>query len=158
MFMLRLITTGRHSTDGLITRAVPVAYAWGWNVNPRYGYYGYYFNPYPVYPSAAFWLTDYLVAQSLAASYQAQADAVAAAQANAGAPPDAAPLTPEVKNLISAEVARQVAIEKLERRPSNRPSGCRVHGLQRMMTDNIQHVFVVGRAWMWWTPMAPNAP
>jgi hypothetical protein len=127
--------------------AVPVAYAWGWNVNPWYGYYGYYFNPYPVYPSAAFWLTDYLVAQSLAASYQAQADAVAAAQANAGAPPDAAPLTPEVKNLISAEVARQVAIENAEAQAAQTaPPDAGSSGLQRMMTDNIQHVFVAGKS------------
>src|SRR5579875_1951933 len=39
----------------------PVPYAWGWAGNPWYGYYGAYFTPYPVYPSASVWLTDYLI-------------------------------------------------------------------------------------------------
>src|SRR6202035_5020983 len=39
----------------------PVYYGWGWGGAPWYGYYGGYFAPYPVYPSAAFWLTDYLI-------------------------------------------------------------------------------------------------
>ena len=55
----------------------PVPYAWGWGGNPWYGYYGAYFTPYPVYPSAAFWLTDYIIANSLQAAYNAQAAALA---------------------------------------------------------------------------------
>ncbi len=58
----------------------PVPYAWGWAGNPWYGYYGAYFTPYPVYPSASVWLTDYLISTSLAAAYQAQVDANIAAQ------------------------------------------------------------------------------
>jgi hypothetical protein len=50
----------------------PVYYGWGWGGAPWYGYYGPYFAPYPVYPSAAFWLTDYLLAASLQAAYAAQ--------------------------------------------------------------------------------------
>ena len=53
---------------------VPVVYpvaAWGWGAAPWYGYYGAYFAPYPVYPSAAYWLADYLVAASLANAYAA---------------------------------------------------------------------------------------
>ena len=34
----------------------PVAYGWGWGGSPWYGYYGAYFTPYPVYPSASVWL------------------------------------------------------------------------------------------------------
>lgn len=45
--------------------AVPVAFAWGWDVAPWYAPYGYYFSPYPVYPAPAFWLTDYAIASSL---------------------------------------------------------------------------------------------
>ncbi len=52
--------------------AVPIAYSWGWGAAPWYGYYGAYFAPYPVYPSAAFWLTDYLIATSLQAAYAAK--------------------------------------------------------------------------------------
>jgi hypothetical protein len=108
---------------------------WGWGGSPWYRSYGYYFAPYPVYPSAAFWLTDYLIAQNLQAAYAAQASAnanaaaananaaaananAAAAQAQAGAQQpqqtsDAqVTLTPEVKELISQEVQRQLAAQQ----------------------------------------------
>src|ERR1700761_6743402 len=49
----------------------PAPYAWGWGAAPWYGYYGAYFRPYPVYPSAAYWLTDYMVAASLQEAYAA---------------------------------------------------------------------------------------
>ncbi|HEV2381464.1 MAG TPA: hypothetical protein VG206_16920 [Terriglobia bacterium] len=121
--------------------AAPVYYgpaAWGWAGAPWYAYYG--FTPYPVYPSAAFWLTDYLLAANLQAAYAAQADANTAAvgqayasgvaagqaQAAASAPPDGgdasaqpAPgataqvqLTPQVKQMISDEVKVQLAAEQ----------------------------------------------
>ena len=54
----------------------PVAYGWGWGGAPWYGYYGAYYEPYPVYPSAAFWLTDFVIAASLQAAYEAQANAM----------------------------------------------------------------------------------
>jgi len=64
----------------------PVYYTWGWYGDPWYRPYGYYFAPYAVYPSADFWLTDYLIAENLRASYEAQAAANAdAAAANADA-------------------------------------------------------------------------
>ena len=50
----------------------PVAYGWGWGGAPWYGYYGPYFQPYPVYPTAAFWLADYLISANLQAAYAAQ--------------------------------------------------------------------------------------
>ena len=55
--------------------AAPVAWGWGWRAAPWYGYYGHYLNPYPVYSSAAFWLTDYVLAENLRAAYEAQAEA-----------------------------------------------------------------------------------
>ncbi|HLV85420.1 MAG TPA: hypothetical protein VKV39_00480 [Candidatus Sulfotelmatobacter sp.] len=57
----------------------PVYYGWGWGGAPWYGYYGGYFAPYPTYPSAAFWLTDYLIAANLQAAYAARAQAAAGA-------------------------------------------------------------------------------
>jgi len=112
----------------------PVYYGWGWGGAPWYGYYGGYFAPYPVYPSAAFWLTDYLIAANLQAAYQAQAAAnAAAAEAAAGnAPPNVPPeqqqpnggndaqaansgtvtLTPEVKAAIAEEVKAQLAAQQ----------------------------------------------
>ena len=56
---------------------------WGWG--PWYGYYGGYFAPYSVYPSAAFWLTDYVIAANLQAAYESRAEANAEARATIGA-------------------------------------------------------------------------
>lgn len=65
--------------------AAPVAYAgWGWAGNPWYGYYGFYFAPYPVYAGAAFWLTDYLIAAELQAAYAAGAAAAAGGAVQGG--------------------------------------------------------------------------
>jgi len=55
--------------------ATPVAFDWDWGAAPWYGYYGYYFSPASYYPSAAFWLTDFLLAANLQAAYDAQASA-----------------------------------------------------------------------------------
>src|SRR3984957_5555844 len=104
----------------------PVYYGWGWGGAPWHGYYGGYFAPYPVYPSAAFWLTDYLIAANLQAAYQAQA-AAAAGNAPPNAPPEQQPndgndaqaansgtvtLTPEVKAAIAEEVKAQLAAQQ----------------------------------------------
>jgi len=114
----------------------PVPYAWGWGGNPWYGYYGAYFTPYPVYPSAAFWLTDYIVAQSLQAAYVAQAAALS----------NPAPMTPDVKDLVAAEVKRQLALENAEAQNASKgadpdPASS---SIQRLLTDNTPHVFVAG--------------
>jgi hypothetical protein len=103
--------------------AAPVAYNWGWGAAPWYGYYGGYFAPAPVYPTAALWVTDYLLAANLQAAYEARA-----AEANAAAAADnegaansgggggggggAVALTPEVKQQIADEVRAQIAAEK----------------------------------------------
>jgi hypothetical protein len=132
----------------------PISFTWGFVGNPWYGYYGAYFTPFPVYPSASLWLTDYLVSQTLMAAYQANVAAAAAAQAAAAqAPPpppapDAVALTPEVKQLIAAEVQRQLALENQEATVAARheepdPASS---GIARMMSDNIQHVFIAGAA------------
>jgi hypothetical protein len=136
--------------------AVPVRYTWGFVGAPWYGYYGAYFTPYPVYPTASLWLTDYLVSQTLLAAYQANVAAAAAGQAAAAAAqapppppaPDAVALTPEVKQLIAAEVQRQLALENQEatlaaRHEEPDPASS---GVARMLSDNIQHVFIAGAA------------
>lgn len=125
----------------------PVSYTWGWAGNPWYGYYGYYFTPYPVYASASLWLTDYMISVSLAAAYQAQVDAQAAAIAAANsAPLDAAPLSPDVKDLISQEVQRQIALENAEAQTAaqNAEPDPGSSGIQRMLTDNVAHTFITG--------------
>jgi hypothetical protein len=125
----------------------PVPYAWGWEGAPWYGYYGVYFAPYPVYPSASYWLTDYLISTTLAAAYEARIAEAAQAQAQAQHP-DAVVLTPQVKDLISAEVQRQIAIENAESRPDaqNADPDPAMSGVQALLNDNIHHVFVAGRS------------
>ena len=127
--------------------AAPVAYSWGWGGAPWYGYYGYYFNPYPVYASAALWMTDYVISQNLQAAYaaQAQANANAAAAANAQAMGDYAgggqqaenagggdnagpALTPEVKQAIADEVRAQLEAEKAAASAPKQPAGAATSG------------------------------
>jgi hypothetical protein len=122
----------------------PVPYAWGWGVaTPWFGFYGGFFAPYPVYPSASIWLTDYLISQSLAANYAAQQ---AAAQQQQQLAADAAPLTPQVKDMIAEEVKRQIALENQEatQTAANGTPDPASSGIARELSDNIQHVFVAG--------------
>jgi hypothetical protein len=126
--------------------AAPIVYSWGWAGNPWYGYYGGYFAPYPVYPSAAYWLTDYLVSQSLVAAYQEQqADAQAAAAARI--PPGGSPvLDQQTKDMISEEVKRQIALENAEGQATsqNQDVDPASSGIARMLSDNQTHVFIAG--------------
>jgi hypothetical protein len=96
--------------------AAPVYYRWGWAGDPWYPYYGYYFAPYPYYPNASLWLTDYLLAENLRLAYEARANAEAEAAAaySQNSPPQETQvtLTPEVKQMIAAEVQRQLAEER----------------------------------------------
>lgn len=126
--------------------AAPVPYAWGWVGSPWAVYYGPYFTPYRVYPAAAFWLTDYMISASLAAEYQAQVDA-----ANGVAPqPYAAQfaaLSPDVKQAISEEVQRQIALENSEAQQAAQgvdpdPASS---SIVRSLQDGSPHVFVAGR-------------
>jgi hypothetical protein len=123
----------------------PVPYAWGWAANPWYGYYGYYFTPYPIYPSAAYWLTDYMIGASLAVVYQNQLEAATLAAQVGGPPPNAAPMTAEIKDMISAEVQRQIALENAEALAAQTSvPDAASSSIQRMLTDNVRHVFLIG--------------
>jgi hypothetical protein len=121
----------------------PVPYAWGWGGNPWYGYYGFYFNPYPVYAGPAFWLTDYLIATSLQAAYAAQAQANANAAAAAAAGPV---LTPDVKAQIAEEVKYDVQQENLaaQANSGNSQAAPADTGVAALMSDGRPHVFVAG--------------
>lgn len=148
--------------------AAPVYWGWGWGGAPWYGYYGAFFQPYPVYPAPAFWLTDYLLAASLQAAYAANQEAAAAgdegAAANGGGSDNlqasnggggAAPtaggqvtLTPEVKQAIAEEVKAELAAEKDEAASAAAPAPA--GGGQQASTDQVppaldpaQRTFVV---------------
>jgi hypothetical protein len=113
--------------------ASPVGYNWGWAGLPWYGFYGPYFAPWQVYPSPAFWLTDYMIGQTLSDAYQAGLqDGQAPAgddqggYADNGAGDQAGPtddsgdetyaptttaITPALKLAIEDEVQQQIAYE-----------------------------------------------
>jgi hypothetical protein len=84
-----------------------------------------------------------MISQSLAANYAAQQAAGAPPQA---LPPDAAPMTPDIKNLVAEEVKRQLALENQEAQvtAANNTPDPASSGIARMLGDNIQHVFVAG--------------
>ena len=102
--------------------AAPVAFAWGWAGDPRYGFYRGYFTPYPAYAEASLWLTDYVLAENLRAAYQAQLDGNGGnppppadsgdGSGGAAAPQTATGITPETKAAIAEEVKAQLAAEK----------------------------------------------
>ena len=91
--------------------------AWGWAGSPWYAYYGAYWAPYSVYPTASLWLTDYLIAANLQAAYQAQAEANAdsgalvPSQQRAEVTSSQTQLSPQVKQMIAEEVKAQLASE-----------------------------------------------
>jgi hypothetical protein len=125
--------------------AVPITYGWGWGGAPWFGFYGGYFTPYPVYASAALWLTDYVISQDLEAAYAAHQEAgeTDGAQIAAGGPPM---LSPDVKQQIADEVRNQLALENAEAQQTS--SGQDVDpgssGIARLLADGRPHVFVVG--------------
>jgi len=120
------------------------SYPWGWTGNRWYAHYGFYFAPYPAYSGPALWLTDYLLSSTLAAAYQGEVDAGLAApvQQNSGGPI----LTDDVKQLLSQEVLRQVALEKSEARTTaqNAEPDPHASGIDRLVSDGVHHIFVAG--------------
>jgi hypothetical protein len=90
---------------------VGISFGWGWGGAAWFGFYGGYFQPYPVYLGPTLWLTDYLLAANLQLAYENQ-------QANGAPPPDPyaqsqpVQLSPEVKQAIADEIQRQLALEQ----------------------------------------------
>ena len=127
--------------------AAPIAFGWGWGGSPWFGYYGGFFAPYPVYPSAAFWLTDYIISQDLQAAYAAHQEAgeLDGAPSSAGGPPE---LTPDVKQQIADEVRDQLALENQEAAQNAQQQDVDPgsSGIARMLADGRPHTFVAGAA------------
>ena len=125
--------------------AAPIAFGWGWGGSPWYGRYGYYFQPYPVYPSAAFWLTDYIISQDLQAAYAAHQEA-GEADGTPGAAGGQPVLTPEVKQMIADEVKSQLALENQEAQQNAQGQDVDPgsSGIARLLSDGRPHVFVAG--------------
>jgi hypothetical protein len=123
----------------------PVFWNWGWGGSPWFAFYGGYFAPYSYYRSPALWLTDYFIAATLQAAYEAR---VAASMAPAPVVSDEVVLSPEVKQLVADEVQRQIERERAESR-----SAVDYYGADDSpaWADNGSHVFVA------YTPLGVNS-
>ena len=118
--------------------AEPVVFTWGFNSAPWYGYYGSYYAPMPAYTTPALWLTDFLIAENLKAAYEAQ-------EANPASNGPTVPISPEVKELIAAEVRQQLAAERdaaINAGPSDTGSDVTPEAIPQSL-DPTQRVFVV---------------
>jgi hypothetical protein len=122
----------------------PVTYDWGWGGVAWYGYYGSFWRPYPSYSNASLWLTDYLISQSLAASYQAQVDAQIAL--NAPLAGGNVVVTASTQQLITDEIRREIALENAEANANQSAAefNAQSSGIARLLADNSSHVFVAG--------------
>jgi hypothetical protein len=123
----------------------PVPYGWGWMGSPWYAYYGGYFSPWGAYPNGAYWLTDFLIAQTLEAAYTPDVPAAdyqptdaSAGEDEAYAPADT-PISPDIKQIIAEEVQQQLAYENAaSAKPDQAPT---LDGLPQVLVPN--HLFVV---------------
>jgi hypothetical protein len=126
----------------------PVPFDWGWAGSPWYAYYGGFFTPYPAYPGAANWLTDYLISQDLQTDYQAHVEAGEVDGASLPPPGNPVALTPDIQQEITAEVKSQLALENNEaaQNAQNQDIDPNSSGIGRLLSDGHKHVFVVGSA------------
>ena len=131
--------------------AVPVAYGWGWGAAPWYGYYGAYFAPYPVYPSAAYWIADYMVAASLAEAYSAAEASGDSAQLRhinparlvyASYNPDTGTTSPTMTKEVKDAVADEIKLELALAQKTADPASGSTSNLETLLADGKPHVFV----------------
>jgi hypothetical protein len=134
--------------------SAPVYYDWGWGPAPWF--YGGYFAPAPYYPSASLWLTDFLLAENLKQAYEAKREVETNPSAYGpdeqpenpgGESPAAAQLSPAVKQMVEAEVKRQLAAEQAtaqspQANPQAAPAGSQA---PPVALDPKQRLFVVSR-------------
>jgi hypothetical protein len=143
--------------------AAPISFTWGWFGAPWYA--GPYFVASPRYPSAAFWLTDYMIGETLATAYQLHHDAAgfddafddmsgdgsAADLIDAGTSADGdsapetvradatTPITAELKAEIAEEIRQQLTTDNAE---ASNPSQASFDMLPAALSTP-NHVFVV---------------
>ncbi len=115
----------------------PVAYSWDWLGSPWYAFYGPYFRPWGVYGRASFWLTDFLMARTLQAEYQARTDDPAL---DDPAPLESSAMSPEVKQEIDEEVRNELAEEQAEAGAPDAPPAD--SQLPASLVDSGTHLFV----------------
>jgi hypothetical protein len=142
--------------------AAPISFGWGWAGAPWYAGPNPYFVASPMYPSAAFLLTDYMIGDTLATAYAMHNDAAmdddggAAYTADADMPADdnseassgqqetihadvTTPITQDIKSQIAEEVKGEIVNDNVE---ASNPSQSSFDVLPSVLR-NANHVFVV---------------
>ena len=123
--------------------SAPVAYQWSWQGSPWNGYYGAYFAPYPAYPAPVYWLTDYMVANSLSDAYDNQVGAAALPPAPGSAFQSTGAITPDAKAALATEIQRDIQIEQQANATQGSPSSdSATSGIAGMLSDGQQHTFL----------------
>ena len=79
----------------------PFSYTWAWAYDPWYSNYGYYYRPYSTYYGPSYWLTDYLIADSIRSNAQA-------ANAAANRAEQAVHQVPQITNDMKDQIREQV--------------------------------------------------
>ena len=123
----------------------PIRYGWNWRNAAWFTFYTPYWTPYPTYAAASFWLTDYLIAQSL----QDQYAAYQAAYPDQPAPPPLdgySPMTPEIKQQVDAEVQRQLALDAslAQQNAAGQEPDPAATSIAASLADGQQHIFIAG--------------
>ncbi|MBI3542284.1 MAG: hypothetical protein HY075_03280, partial [Deltaproteobacteria bacterium] len=95
----------------------PFVYTWWWATSPWYGYYGYYYRPYPHYYGPSYWLTDYIIADYLSEQYAINAANARANAAEANAAQQAA-INEEVKAQLRAQVEENLRLQQQQAQPA----------------------------------------
>ncbi len=129
--------------------ARPVAFGWGWGVGtPWFGFYAGFWQPYPVYRSPAYWLTDYLFSATLMAAYQERMADQAGIAAEANAAEQNQMMSDQVKQMVADEVQRQLAQARDESQAAaqNSMAPPPSNGLPSAFTDGGPHALVVYNA------------
>ena len=106
---------------------------------PWYGYYRGYFTPDSTYTTPVSWLTDFVLASSLAEAYAANSPR------SQPPPADAPVITPQVKKMLAGEVDHQVRQESAEAQDNaqNREPKPGTGSVVHTLADGQSHVFVV---------------
>jgi len=119
----------------------PTNFTWTYTTTatPWYGHYQGFFKPDSSYQTPALWLTDYMLAATLYVAYATKA------QASDPPPTSAAPVTPQVKQMLADEVGRQVKQEAAEAADNaqNREPQPGAGSVVQELSDHQSHVFVV---------------
>jgi hypothetical protein len=119
--------------------AAPIDYSWGFVADPWFSFYGSYYRPWGFYSRPSMWLTDYVIASTLEAAFEARLEARAAVpDDDVVAEVSDAPLSDDIKELVDAEVREQLAEARSE---ASGPTGV-TEALPPSFTDRGSHLFL----------------